>query len=386
VTVRSVRGLEWVAAAEIGRRIPAARAITVSPRQVTLRLSGPIAGLLDLRTVDDVFLDVGALAGVGTTRDVPPELARRVARLDWPGSLARLAEVRTLPGRPHFDVVTSIEGRRNYNRFAVENAVGSALAPLLRATHLARTAEGRAAGADQAAQPDLTVRVFLRGTEAIAALRLAARPLHRRGYKQDTGPGTLHPPVAAALALLAEPATGATVADPFCGDGTIAIETALSHPDAHVLAGDIDAGRLEHARRNASRAGVRVDFAQADAGGLTRPAAGLDAILTNPPWNLAVDAAGLLSRSLDRFWRRVPELMTASGLLCTVTDLELGAPGRLHALGYRLALSTQVRLAGRVSHLLLAAPSGHAAVRLPADLAHWRRRAVEAGVVTEQGF
>jgi tRNA (guanine6-N2)-methyltransferase len=392
VLARSVRGLEWVAAAEITQRVPAADRLAMAPREVTFRVPEADARLLALRTVDDVFLGVGTVSGVGTTRDVPPVLAGRVARLDWALARTRVAAVRDLPERPHFDVVASTEGRRNYNRFAVENAVGPALAPLLPGTYVARTA----AGLGSAQPTDLTVRVLIRDDAAIVAVRLARRPLHRREYKQDTGPGTLHPPVAAALALLASPAPGATVVDPFCGDGTIAIETALGYPDIRVLASDLDPARLANARRNARRAGVVIELAERDAAELPRPAAGLDAVLTNPPWNLAVDARGLLTRSLDRFWRRVPAALAPGGRLCAVTDVDLDAPGRLAELGVRPALATQVRLAGRVSHVLVAAPGDTPADTpgdapagtppVPAGLADRRREAIAAGVVTEDGF
>ncbi len=73
------------------------------------------------------------------------------------------------------------------------------------------------------------------------ALRAGPRPLHRRGWKVRTGPGSLHPPVAAALARLARRPGGGVIADPFCGDGTIPVEVALADPAAHVLAADLDA-------------------------------------------------------------------------------------------------------------------------------------------------
>jgi tRNA (guanine6-N2)-methyltransferase len=339
-----------------------------------------------LRTVDDAFLVVGTVPEVGATRTAPPEAARGAARLDWAAALDRLRRLRQLPAPavPRFDVVASLEGRHNYNRFTVENAIGAALAPVLGGAYLSRTADGRTAdgrGADgqDAGQPDLTVRVFVRGGTATVALRVADRPLHRRGYKQDTGPGTLHPPVAAALARLADPAPGATVADPFCGDGTIAIETALSYPDTRLFASDIDPVRLANAERNCERAGVDVTLSQQDAGQLG--ASGLDAVLTNPPWNLAVEARGVLHSSLDPFWRRLPELLAPTGRLCLLADVELDAPGTLRRLGYRVALATQIRLAGRVLHVIRCGPGS-----LPAGLARWRGKALTAGVVTETGF
>jgi 23S rRNA G2445 N2-methylase RlmL len=192
--------------------------------------------------------------------------------------------------------------------------------------------------------------------------------------------------MAAALALLAHPAPASTVADPFCGDGTIAIETALSYPATRVLASDIDEVRLGHAEGNAARAGVSLTLCQADAARLPWPDQSIDAVITNPPWNIAVDARGLLRRSLDRFWRQMPRLLAPAGRLCLISDAQLDAPRQLRQMGYQLALATQVRLAGRVSHVLLCAPREQGLPHIPAGLADWRRRAVAGGVITEAGF
>jgi tRNA (guanine6-N2)-methyltransferase len=382
LVARSVRGLEWAIADEISERLPEADAITMSGREVDFELPALAPHVLGLRLPDDLFLEVGRVTDVGKTKDVPASAARQIAALDWAPAVAWLNAVRELPGRPRFDVVVSLEGRRNYNRFAMENAVGPALRPLLCGSYLARTSEGRQTG-----DPDLTVRLFVRGTEARVTLRLADRPLHRRWYKQDTGAGTLHPPVAAALARLAGPPGRAeTMADPFCGDGTIAIETALAYPDSRVLAADIDPERLRNARHNAMRAGATLSMTRLDAGLLPWPAGALDAVMTNPPWNVAVAAGGLLRSSMDRFWRQLPGLLSRRGRLCLIADADLDEPGQLRRMGYQLALATQIRLAGRVSHLLLCAPPGKDRPQIPAGLARWRRRALADGVITDAGF
>ena len=381
IIARSVRGLEWVAADEISAALPQASGLAMASREVTFLLPKLAPALLGLRTVDDVFVQVGRVSGVAPGREVPAIAAARIADLDWAGTLAQLGVIRAIPPHPRLDVVASLEGSRNYNRFAVENAVGDMLARRLRGSYLARTSSGRQPG-----EPDLMVRVFARGTEAVTAAEVAAQPLHRRGYKQESGPGTLHPPMAAALARLAHPAPVGTVADPFCGDGTIAIETALSYPAARVLASDINDVRLGHAERNAARAGVSLTLRQTDAARLPYPDQSIDAVITNPPWNIAVGARGLLHRSLDGFWRQLPRLLAPGGRLCLISDAQLDAPAQLRQLGYQLALATQVRLAGRLSHLLLCAPREQHPPRIPAGLAGWRSRALADGLITEAGF
>jgi 23S rRNA G2445 N2-methylase RlmL len=378
VIARSVRGLEWIGADEIAQRLPAATGIRLAAREITFTLPWHVPGLLDLRTVDDAFLRVGTLSGVGTTVDVPPAVARRLAGLDWRLPRDQVAQLRDLPAQPRFDVVASLDGGRRFNRYALENAVGPAIASRLDARFEARTEHGRAA-----ATVDLTVRLFVRGESLTAALRLDQRPLHRRWYKQDTGPGTLHPPLAAALTRLAPPGPGGVVADPFCGDGTVAIEAALEHPHARVLASDIDPGRLSNARANAGRAGADPRLIRADAGRLPWRPGSVDVVVTNPPWSVAVSAGGVLARSLRPFWSA---LRGQAPLVCLLVDAEHDAARTLPRLGYQVALAQQVRIAGRMSHVVLCAPQERPEPALPAGLVGWYRRAQAAGVITEGGF
>lgn len=404
IIARSVHGLEWVCASEVSALASAdalalalgpGRACAAAPvpddmeldrRQVTFSVASVCPALLNLRTADDVFLRLGVVDGVGTAREGLPALGRAVTALDWRFAVQALRGVRVVPERVAFDVVASLEGGRNYNRFAVERCVGSALSSVLGWSFAERDAGGRA-GPDT----DLTVRVFIRGERATFAVRLARKPLHRREYKASTGRGTLHPPVAAALAALAAPAAGLLV-DPFCGDGTIAIEAALARPGLRVAACDIDPVRAGNARLNASRAGVDIDVSVADAADLAVSPGGVDAIVTNPPWNLAVDLGGRLRRPDDPFWDGLPAMLRPTGVLCCLVSADqdipplAGGPGQAASGRWVIGLRQQVRLAGRVAIVLLAAPPGADTPTVPAELAHWRDRALAEGIVTETGF
>lgn len=406
LTARCVRGLEWLVAAEVaGAADGAAREITFAERQVSFTAGRLDPRWLDLRTPDDVLLDLGTLHGVDHTRAAPAELARRLARIDFAAGLDLVRRIRAggtpgptpgRPDRPVFDVVASLLGRRNYNRFTVEDAAGRVVAGALGARYVSRNpgpaaGNGRAADAVRSASapPDFTVRLSLSGDAVDVALRISFRPLHRRPWKLDTGPGTLHPPLAAALALIGAGGKRAgTVFDPFCGDGTVAIETALALPAAAILAGDLDADRLRNAGANAARAGVlsRVRFVRADAGRAAWADGGFELLATNPPWNRAVGAAGALADTLDPFWRSVPRALAPNGRICTVAESDLDVPSALRRAGYTIALAQAVRLAGRVSHVILAAPPHAAEARLSAPLEDWRGRAIKAGVVSDGGF
>jgi 23S rRNA G2445 N2-methylase RlmL len=376
---RTVRGVEWIAADEIAGL--STSGLDLRAREIRFRLPVPDPRLLRLRTVDDVFLQVGTVRKVGHTKDVVPWLAERVVAQDWRGALATVRALRELPSAPRFDVVVSIVGRRNFNRYTVEDTVGAALAGTLGGRFVSRSTQ-----AERPAEVDLTVRLFLEGPIATAALRLGRAPMHRRPYKRGAERGTLHPPLAAALARLAGPVDGETALDPFCGDGTIPIELALLCPGVRVAASDHDPARVRNTVDNAAAAGVPPLAVRADAGRQPWRSDAADLVVCNPPWNLTVDAAGLLTRSLDSFWTELDRVLAPRGRAVLVADAEMGVPGRLRDRGHRVALVQQIRLAGRLSDLLLCAPPSRPRPVVPAGLAEWRERAVAAGVVVGEGF
>jgi hypothetical protein len=63
------RGLEPICAAEM-RQIPALSVKTISYRRVSAVLRGNLSSVLRLRTVDDVFIDLANLDGIGPHRVV----------------------------------------------------------------------------------------------------------------------------------------------------------------------------------------------------------------------------------------------------------------------------------------------------------------------------
>lgn len=380
IIARSVHGLEWVCACEVAGLTGTDGGLHLGRREVRFSVPAVSPDLLGVRTADDIFVERATVGGIGAAKDDLSALGRAAARLDWQSALRDVAAARPVPEQPSFDVVASIEGRRNYNRFAVERAVGAAVAEAGGWTFLERGPAGLAG-----TEPDITVRVFLRGLHATITTRLDATPLHRRAYKTSTGPGTLHPPVAAALALIAAPQTGQLL-DPFCGDGTIAIEAALTRRGLRVMASDIDQRRVDNARRNARQAGVEIDLSVADAGTVVGSLTNIDAVITNPPWNLAVEASGRLRASSAGFWDSLPAVLSESGVLCSITDADLEIPRQIAHRRWTVTLEQQLRLAGRVAHLLLAAPPGARVRALSGELARWRRRALDDGIITDTGF
>jgi 23S rRNA G2445 N2-methylase RlmL len=192
--------------------------------------------------------------------------------------------------------------------------------------------------------------------------------------------------MAAVLARLLAVSPHETALDPFCGDGTIVIEIAGIAPGADLRGSDLDRARIGHAVANAARADAGVSFSVMDAGQLDLGDWTADVLATNPPWNLAVDAAGLLKDGLGPFWAQAARVVSPAGRMGIIVDAELGVSSHLHRLGARLSLVQRVRLAGRVSEIVVCAPPGRPDWALPAGISGWRRAALAAGLVTPTGF
>jgi 23S rRNA (guanine2445-N2)-methyltransferase / 23S rRNA (guanine2069-N7)-methyltransferase len=94
--------------------------------------------------------------------------------------------------------------------------------------------------------PDFRLHILVDGEEAQLSLDLSGEPLHRRGYRRESGAAPLKENIAAALLLRARwpevVAAGGALVDPMCGSGTILAEAAL-------LALDIAPGLLRCAPR-----------------------------------------------------------------------------------------------------------------------------------------
>lgn len=168
------------------------------------------------------------------------------------------------------------------------------------------------------------IEFFILKDEAMLLIDTSGTALHKRGYRPDAGAAPLRETLAAAIALTARPREDVLLWDPFCGSGTIAIESAMAvrkiapglnrdfssgkYPritekmwlDARdearsfeikdsqyeVWASDIDENILDIAYENALRAGVEENFRifQADARKIEKPSDRRGSIICNPPY------------------------------------------------------------------------------------------------------
>lgn len=255
---RCIRGIEWIVAAEAETRLNPGP-IALAHREIRFSTAtSPSPEALRLATADDVFLIVADVEGIDHTRSSLARLRAVAHELPWAIVLGRLRQLRPDAEWSAFTISASALGKRNFSRYEVEDQVAEGAAAALGLPYRAT----RSAVHDG---PELAIRVHLVGTRATFALRVFDAPLHRRAYKQRSCVGTLHPPLAAAMAMLAGLRPGVRLLDPFAGVGTVAIEARSLQPRANVAGSDIDHARLRDAAINAREAGVAVGFARADA-------------------------------------------------------------------------------------------------------------------------
>jgi 23S rRNA G2445 N2-methylase RlmL len=368
---RTVGGLEGLAAAELAEH--GCTVVRTSRRQLVVR--GPADALWPEppRTVDDLFHLVLTLDDPGRGRGTPAELGRRLrsARFDVPRDSAWIS------------VSASFAGARSFSRYDLEDEIGATLAARCGSRYSSRR-DGRRPHPEA-----VDWRVTLDGDRALVGLRPGARPLHRRPWKTASIPGTLHPPVAAAMARLAGIRPGLVVVDPCCGAGTILIEAAGLCPAARFAGGDIDPAALTAASTNrqgaidpaapancrsgidptapANRRGgadraalsaARVDrrggvgWQRHDSAALPYLSGSVDRIVTNPPWGVRVAEVRTFS-ALLREWRRV--IRPDGRLVCLADPDQLSAFDGRDA-GWRVMRTLPISLSGRHPHIVLARP------------------------------
>ncbi|MBA3947437.1 MAG: methyltransferase domain-containing protein [Herpetosiphonaceae bacterium] len=287
IFVLTTRGLEGVSAAEL-QALPQVTVDELAYRRVLVQCAEPLDGLLQLRTVDDVFVQAATWQGIGRPRSTLPTLVQLAGDLDLRPAAAVCSQLRPLATPPTFSVTASFVGKRNYSTEEIKLALAEGLEGF----------HGWEYRSDDA-EADLNVRIFLDHEQAVVGVRLGKTPLHERPYKQIHIPGSLKPPVAAALLALAEIKPGLRVLDPCCGGGTIVIEAALAGASAQ--GGDNDPAAVQAAQSNAQAAGITPMIERWDAQSLPLADASIDCIVSNLPWGRQI----ILDAALATFYRRV---------------------------------------------------------------------------------
>lgn len=317
-------GFEAIAATEIAARLEGAQIIdlrSVADKNGMARFAyvGDLRDLLNLRTVEDVFV-------VATeTRDLAPGFAalRQLEQLaaTAPGveraiRLARLIDPRRGgEGRIHYRVIARQIGRTPYRRVDAQNAVERGIA----------------------ARPDHRWRLVAGGGiefwltqwpgEALLMVRLSDERMRHRAYKIEHLPASLRPAAAAALAWLTAPRDDDVFLDPMCGAGTILIERAHLGRYHELIGGDIDPEAVATARANIGSRYQPITIHEWDARQLPLDAGSVTALAVNLPFGAQMGTVGenrtlypAFLREAARVLRPGARLVALSGDARTLND------------------------------------------------------------------
>jgi tRNA (guanine6-N2)-methyltransferase len=344
---RSVRGLEWLAAAEIETDL-GGEIVEVGHREIIFNAPHD-SKVSQLGSIDDLFFVCGKIDAIDRTRASLARLAEGVRKLPLARFVASVEKFRTVRRASGFEVVGSFLGRRNYNRKEVETAAGEAIAGIVGMPFLDHDLIEPGA-------VDVSFRIHIRDTQAIVGLRVTSRALHRRPYRTASIPGALHPPVAFAMAMLGGAKPGLDIIDPCCGTGALLIEARRLLPDAVAVGSDLSEVSLQAARSNGINAGCALRLARADLGRLPYRDGSAGCVLANLPWGQAVQAEGIVRDNIGLAIAEILRILSAGGnavLLMPPADDVLDKR-------CRTLWSIPIRVAGRWTTIYIVAGNKHA--------------------------
>ncbi len=171
--------------------------------------------------------------------------------------------------------------------------------------------------------------------------------LHRRGYRIYDHPAALKSTLAYSMLRLAGARDGATVLDPMCGGGTVAIEAALLFEESPVLCIDKNPRHIKGAVMNALAARVanRIRFTVHDATRLPELLGekSVDYAVSNPPYGIKLGDPWSVRRLYDRFLPSLYAVMRPGGKAAMITaDPAYFERASLRA-GFRVSHARRVR-------------------------------------------
>jgi tRNA (guanine6-N2)-methyltransferase len=341
--VMTMPGLETVAFSEIRERVPDAELIKFSRGVAQFRSAGSPAKLLELRTLEDVFITVAHITGLGHGRDALRVLHSATLHADLESALALWRRVHHGKRPSTWRVVSQKQGSHEFRRVDAGNAVSDALKRAL--------SRGMRAVEDDA---DIEFWLWLNGSEALLGLRLSDATMRHRMYKQEHLPASLRPTVAVAMSLLSRPTEQDIVLDPLCGAGTILIERALLAPLKEELGGDIRKEAVAMARRNAQAAGIRAHWHVWDARALPLEAGSVNRILTNLPFGKQIGTHEANTRLYAELAQEFGRVLAEDGILVTLTSEDRLWEVVLRDAGWRISKKVVLVVLGQPASIFVA--------------------------------
>ena len=175
-------------------------------------------------------------------------------------------------------------------------------------------------------------------------LRAKGRADERFAYRNEAVPASSHPPLAAALARLADVRPDDVVWDPFCGAGTELIERAKRGPFAALWGTDLDESALQSSRVNLIKAGLS-DACLEKADARTWDGARPTLTITNPPLGRRV-ARGTARTLIREVAAHIARQLAPGGRLVWVSPFPEDTRAVFEALGLKVTYRAAVDMGG----------------------------------------
>ena len=150
-----------------------------------------------------------------------------------------------LPKQTTFAVRCKLQGEHKFNSKQVEHQVGKDIEGKVNLTN-----------------PETTIIVDIINNDCLIGI-LKHKDLQKREYRIKTNPFTINTTIAYALTQLANIKKDETILDPYCKEGTIVIEAALT-TKAKIIGSDPMLNNIKSSKINAKLANVNIEFSKLD--------------------------------------------------------------------------------------------------------------------------
>ncbi|MBN2047292.1 MAG: methyltransferase domain-containing protein [Anaerolineaceae bacterium] len=334
----TTRGLETICAEEINQ-LPHAAVSTIGYRRVHAQTAAvSISEMLSLTTIDNLFLQIAEWRKVEHTRDMLPRFTDLSKQLPLQKAVKSIQTIRPLPQNPSVSITANFVGKRNYNTQEIKDAIAAGIRDVYHWKYQ-----------QEVSSSDLNLRVFIEHQLAYIGAALTTQPLQKRAYKQVHLPGSLKPPVAAALVRLAHTANRARVLDPFCGSGTILIEAAAT--GCRAVGGDLNPEALNASDENLSNARSSAALHCWNAVNLPFTDFQFDAVITNLPWGGQIQTDIALPALYQKTGAELRRMIRPGGRIVLLADDPAQTKSAMRPL--RLLDEIEISLYGRNPHILV---------------------------------
>ncbi|HEY1012541.1 MAG TPA: methyltransferase domain-containing protein, partial [Herpetosiphonaceae bacterium] len=305
--------------------------------------ASPAAELLELRTVEDVFIVAArifniaqAQAGVRQVHAAVKQASTVQAALNaYVAAGGRLSKTVT------FRVIARAVGRQEFTRSALGHAVSDAVKDGW---------PGKWVEVEEGEMVEVWATLF--SSELVVALRITDQRMRHRsgqtGGRVVNRPAALRPTIAAAMVRLTNPQADDVFLDPMAGTGTLVAERAAAGPCDRLIAGDSSREAVKALGVNLQAVGGDLAIRRLDAQDLPFADGEISKIAVNLPFGRRVshpDELNLLYAGAFREWVRVvkpgglivalaSEVERLRSVLSAIPELRIKAHYTIEVLGH----------------------------------------------------